>query len=205
MSSCCVKAGFGVFKLLSCFTSTADDGIGCIRCPLHGQPQASLCVRWPLRISDISQLLLRVWRGTLLAKVDGQSSHAFVRVLEFEQSRMMGRFATAAVLCAGFGLRGLLDTQRVLDALLALLYSLLIVAEPGAMSPTSLRGSVTHLSCRIRNIRRSQQLSCVRVQLVDLFVLSAFALATLSQREWFILTVPRLEHNSGTARIPQSS
>ena len=95
-----------------------------------------------------------------------------------------------------FGLRGSLDTQRGLDALPVLLYSLLIVAGLGAMAQTSRWGSATGLSCLVgpemetSSIASTVQCTCTACYLNGLFVLSVFALVTPAQREWFILALP---------------
>ena len=95
-----------------------------------------------------------------------------------------------------FGLRGSLDTQRGLDALPVLLYSLLIVAGLGAMAQTSRWGSATGLSCLVgpemetSSIASTVQCTCTACYLNGLFVLSVFALVTPAQKEWFILALP---------------
>ena len=66
-----------MFKFLSSFALMAADKMCCIRCPLHGHPfgcQVALAYLCP------SQLSLRV--GVEAKVDDGQSLHAFVRVLK---------------------------------------------------------------------------------------------------------------------------
>jgi len=154
--------------------------------------QAPLGVRWPLRISDPTQLSLRVGGDARYWPKCMASPHTRLSRSSNPISRRRWRGSRRQRYRVRFRLKWITRYARVLDALLALLYSLLIVAELGAMAPTSLRGSATRFvgsEKELSSISAAVLCTCTAYYQDDLFVLSVFALATLPQRQWFILTV----------------
>ena len=185
MGSCCAKAGFGVFKFLCPYLRWLLIGCAVLDVLLSDTFWVSggPCISLPFPI-----ITSRWCRGQV------NDGHPYTRLSETSNSNSRGwrggsqqqRYCVRS-----FGLRGLLDTQRGLDALPVLLYSLLIVAEPGAMAQTSLRGSATGLSCGSRN-----------GIFVDRFNCPVYVYSLLS--EWLVRTVSFRPGNTCPERMVYS-